>query len=99
MGTPIFYFRLSFISLDLLYIAHEKATKEQRLRVEISQVKKVNAFYLKQADKAHEIEVIQEKKRQKLALPTKENYTLEEMRDKLKIKQRKPVIKGELYSN
>ena len=44
---------------------YEKAIKEQRLRREISQAKKSNAFYIKQSEKAKQIKVMEIKKEKK----------------------------------
>lgn len=46
-------------------IAYEIAIREQRLRTEISQAKKSNAFYLTQADKAKQINAMESKKEAK----------------------------------
>jgi ESF2/ABP1 family protein len=86
-------------------LAHEKAAREQRLRVEISQARKQNQHYLRQTEKAQEVEIIREKKRQKVLAGRAKDVPqeglrgadLEDLRKHIKIKQRKPISREEIH--
>ena len=47
--------------------AYEQAVREQRIRTEVSQVKRENAFYLKNVEKSKAISAIIERKRKHTA--------------------------------
>lgn len=49
------------------FVAYEKAVREQRLRTEISQARKSTEFYLRQADKAKQIQAMEARKQLKAA--------------------------------
>jgi len=60
------YYLFALCCSSVYFLAQEKLEKEQKLRIEISQAKKQNAQYCHQVERAHQLEIIQEKKRQKL---------------------------------
>ena len=47
------------------FVAYEKAAREQRMRAEISQVKKETSFYLENVGKGKAIKAMQERKKRK----------------------------------
>ena len=47
------------------FIAYEKAAREQRMRAEISQVKKETSFYLENVEKGKAIKAMQERRKRK----------------------------------
>jgi ESF2/ABP1 family protein len=95
----------SFTPKDIIYLglflAYERATKDQQLRTELSQAKKSVDFYLKQADKAKQNTFIEKKKQAKLerddcsssSTHTTSSKILEMSRPKRTFRQRKPIAK------
>lgn len=73
---------------------YERAVRQQKLRAEIAQARKINAHYVKQTEKAHEMQKIEEKRASKQGKKMDEKKREEEQLKALKskFKQRKPIL-------
>lgn len=74
---------------------YERAVRQQKLRTEISQARKVTAHYLKQAERSHELRKIEEKRAAKQGTTvTEEERTSRQLQSlRGKFRQRTPILK------
>lgn len=74
--------------------AYERAVRQQKLRTEIAQARRVNAHYLKQVERAHELSKIEEKRAAKRGTETTKGERIQQQLQALKhkFKQRKPIL-------
>ena len=56
---------MCFLCTDLFCTAYEKATKEQRMRTEISQAKREANFYIQNVEKGKAIDAMETRKRKR----------------------------------